>query len=63
MRLNEALHIRLNLGKTRHHLDDAPIRCVKQFQARHLPLIDRTGDNTEEGHIYFHVEVPATKTS
>ncbi|AIA06585.1 hypothetical protein [Streptomyces noursei] len=63
MRLDEALHIRLSLGKTRHNLDDATIRCVEQLQARHLPLIDWTGDNTEERQIYFHVEVPPAKTS
>ncbi len=31
VRLDEALHIRLNLGKTRRNLDDAPIRCVEQL--------------------------------
>ncbi|MGY4989361.1 hypothetical protein [Streptomyces sp. NEAU-S7GS2] len=50
MRLNETLHIRLDLSKTRHELSHAALR-VEQLQARHLPLLDSAVRNTEENKI------------
>ncbi|MGY4958566.1 hypothetical protein [Streptomyces nigrescens] len=50
MRLNEALHICLDLSKTRHDLSHAALR-VEQLQARHLPILDSAIRNIEESKI------------
>ncbi|WP_405826892.1 hypothetical protein OG241_07340 [Streptomyces sp. NBC_01390] len=51
MRLDETLHIRLGLGKTRRDLRHAVIGRVEQLQTRHLPLLDSTIKNAGEGVI------------
>ena len=46
MRLDEILHIRLDLSKARRNLGHGAIRRVERLQARHLPLFDSKIDNT-----------------
>jgi hypothetical protein len=50
MRLDEALHICLDLSKTRHDLGHAAIPRIRaeQLQARHLPLLGSEITNADE---------------
>ncbi|WP_164990952.1 hypothetical protein [Streptomyces sp. GZWMJZ-114] len=53
MRLDEFLHIGLDLSKTRHDLDHAARRHVRaeQLQAQHLPLLGWKSINAEKAKI------------
>jgi len=53
VRLDEVLHIRLGLSKTRNDLRHAAIRRVEQLQSRHLRLLRSKIENTGEGRNYF----------
>lgn len=49
--LDEALDIRLDLGKTRHQLSHTARNRVEQLQARHLLLLGYVVRNTERSKI------------
>nr|WSZ99053.1 hypothetical protein OH820_28345 [Streptomyces sp. NBC_00857] len=59
MRLDKALHIRLDISKTRHDLSHAAFRRMEQLQARHLPLLDSKIENAAEGQVCFRAGLRA----
>nr|WP_128435037.1 hypothetical protein [Streptomyces cyaneus] len=61
MRLDETLHIRLDLSKVRHDLGHAAVRRVEQFQARHLPLLGSKIENVDEGQDCFREGLRASE--